>query len=110
MPGANLPSHRQARASTAIATGRPWEKLGMGAIPIIKRTAGVEDSVIAGQPVMVVDEWEDVCNANFSRTLQSVAQRLEHTAGTLDPRHWLPWCKQGQYEGAPFGVTFEGSA
>ena len=82
----------------------------MGAIPIIKRTAGVEDSVFAGQPVMVVDEWEDVCNANFSRTLQSVAQRLEHTAGTLDPRHWLPWCKQGQYEGAPFGVTFEGSA
>jgi len=82
----------------------------MGAIPIIKRTAGVQDSVFAGQPVLLVDEWEDVCNANFSRTLQSVAQRLEHTAGTLDPRHWLPWCKQGQYEGAPFGVTFEGSA
>ena len=97
-------------AGAGVDCHRHWEALGMGAIPIIKRTAGVEDTVFAGQPVMLVDEWEDVCNANFSRTLQSVAQRLEHTAGTLDPRHWLPWCKQGQFEGAPFGVTFEGSA
>ena len=104
-----MPSRRQARASTAIATGRPWE---WELFPSLSgrpewKTASL---LVNHEPVMVVDEWEDVCNANFSRTLQSVAQRLEHTAGTLDPRHWLPWCKQGQYEGAPFGVTFEGSA
>ena len=74
---------------------RTYEALAMGAIPIV-RSSGPLDASFAAQPVLIVDDWADVCGPQTTAILGCVARRLAAWRADLDPRRWLPWCVEAQ--------------
>ena len=66
----------------------------MGAIPIVLRHSPTFDSMYDDLPVLLVDSWEEACIGASAATLRDQAlRRLSGVHANLDPRRWLPWCR-----------------
>ena len=65
---------------------RTWEALCLGCIPIV-RTSPL-DSLYAGLPVYIVQDWSDVTEANLQRVLNDFSQRT-FDLNRLTLKYWM---------------------
>eukprot|EP00966_Prymnesium_polylepis_P331856 7387420-Prymnesium_polylepis.1 len=69
---------------------RTWEVLAMGAIPVVKSTLDrTGQSLFNRQPVLIVDDWHEVCSPGGAVLLHKTLERFKGVRENLDPRDWL---------------------
>lgn len=66
---------------------RTWEMLYLGMVPIVKSSS--LDPLYNGLPVLIVKEWDDVCNHNVQRTHKLFHAMLPVKENVFTLERWL---------------------
>jgi len=71
-----------------IDTHRLWETLYMGGVPIVRKSAYLS-SLLEGLPVLVVDDWRQIADADFLETRWYDLKNASHNLDKLKMSYWL---------------------
>eukprot|EP00039_Didymoeca_costata_P000416 m.45483 g.45483 ORF g.45483 m.45483 type:complete len:438 (+) comp10249_c0_seq2:301-1614(+) len=92
-------SHQFALAPTGMGwdTHRLWELLFFGTVPILKRTPMELLLEPAHLPVVIVDDWDELCkwtNKDIKAMETKYKGWIKNVHEWLRPSLWVPWDKQ----------------